>query len=92
MTNRDPNRTEFMRLFMDYYECYANYFSIPDEEARLHKDLQKPDINLVCYYEKQNIVNYLRSNPCAIHKQDLEKLDPKTERDLINNLKEAYKL
>lgn len=90
MTNRDPNRTEFSRLFMDYYECLANYFSIPEENKRLHRDLQKSDINLVCYYEWHQAMDYMRKNPYALHKHDFEKLDPQSENDFKKLLADTF--
>ena len=88
MTNRDPNRTEFQKLFMDYNECIKNYFSIPDEQIRLERDLKREDINLVCYYEKSKLNDYMRNNPFALNYHDVVKLDPQTEAHLIKRSKE----
>ena len=50
MTYRDPNNTDFMRKVIDHYDCMKKYFLISDEQ-KLLKDLTKPDIDLVCYYD-----------------------------------------
>jgi len=90
MTNRDPNQTEFTRKFLDYYDCYARYFSIADEENRLVNDLKKSDINLVCFHEKYQMLTYMRENKWVLHKQDFDKLNPTVEALFLEKLNNAY--
>ncbi len=88
MTNRDPNQTEFVRLFGDYYNCMANYFKISDSD-KLKKDLDKPDIDLVCNHELYQIKKHLRSNGWGLHQNDFLKMMPREENDLVSRLREA---
>lgn len=59
MTNRDPNVPDYMRKVNDYFDCVANYFKISDID-KLKKDISKPDINLVCFYELNEIRKHAR--------------------------------
>ena len=72
MTNRDPNVPDFIRKTNDFYDCYKNYFKISNEE-KLRNDLLKKDINLVCAYERLELVKHTRKNK-GIHFNDLIKL------------------
>jgi hypothetical protein len=91
MTNRDPNKPEFIRKFQDLYNCMANYFSLPDEEKRLHDDLTKKDIDLVCYYEIRQLQKHITENPWAIYYSDFVKTTPNDIKSVEDRLKEVFK-
>lgn len=91
MTNRDPNRPDFFRKFEDLYQCYQNYFTLPDEGKRLPRDLNKQDIDLVCYYEINQLQKHLKANPWGVHYNDFVKSSPSEEKEIFNHLKNAYR-
>ena len=60
MTNRDPNQTELSRKMNEFVGCLAQYYNLPNGEKRLKNDLTKPDIDLVCFYELDQIRQHVR--------------------------------
>jgi hypothetical protein len=90
MTNRDPNTGDFIRKFNDYYQCVHHYLSFKNTETLLLSDLEKQDINLVCYYELHEMRKHVRANPWALSKYDFEFLHPSKEHSIRDKLNGAY--
>ncbi len=90
MTNRDPYRPDFVNKVQELYNCLANYFSLVNDDKRLPADLNKKDIDLVCYYEINQIQKHMRKNSWGLHYNDFIKLNPKDENELINLLTQSH--
>ena len=90
MTNRDPNTGDFIRKFNEYYQCIARYVTLKNTVDKLNKDLDKPDINLVCNYELHELKKHIRSNPWALSKFDFEFINPSLEQSLRSKLKNTF--
>ena len=90
MTNRDPNRPDFVNKFQDLYNCLANYFSLVNEDKRLPADLSKKDVDLVCYYEIHQVQKHMRQNPWGLHYNDLIKLNPVDEKEFLHLLTQSH--
>lgn len=84
MTNRDPNNTEFERKFIEYYDCLANYFSLSNEK-KLKEDLNRPDIELVCFYELKVLKDHFR-NTHGLNFNDFNKLTAAEENEFRRRL------
>lgn len=84
MTNRDPNTTEFERKFIEYYDCLANYFSLSNEK-KLKEDLNRQDIDLVCFYELKVLKDHFRTSR-GLNYNDFNLLNPSEEKEFKTRL------
>jgi hypothetical protein len=90
MTNRDPNKPDFVNKFQDLYNCLANYFALVNEDKRLPADLTKKDVDLVCYYEIHQLQKHMKQNSWGLHYNDLIKLNPQDEKELLHLLSQSH--
>lgn len=90
MTNRDPNKPDFINKFQDLYNCLGNYFSLVNEDKRLPIDLTKKDVDLVCYYEISQLHKHMRQNPWGLHYNDFIKINPLDENELVRLLNQSH--
>jgi len=84
MTYRDPHNTDFMRKVIDYYDCMKKYFVISDQ-IKLQNDLNRKDIDLVCYYDLNLIIKHSRDTH-GFNYNDFVKLTPPQENAFLKKL------
>ncbi len=89
MTSRSPYLAEFTRKVGEFYNCVQNYYKIADEK-KLNADLAKPDIDLVCFFELNELKKHVRQNPWGLHYHDLIKLQPQEENEFVEILAKAH--
>jgi hypothetical protein len=81
MTWRDPNNTDFVRKNIELYDCVNSYFRISDE-VKMRQDLNRSDINLVCFHEIKTLRDHARQTH-GLNYNDLVKLTPQQEREFL---------
>lgn len=84
MTSRDPNNPDFFRKVQDFYDCIQNYWKLSDVN-KLQEDVNRPDINLVCYYELHQIREHVRQTN-GLNYNDFVKLSPSEEKAFSERL------
>lgn len=91
MTSRSPFIPEFTRKVTELYNCVEKYYRISDEK-KLQNDLSRPDLDLVCFYELNELRKSVRANPWGVHYHDIIKLQPADEREYVAKLEKAHHL
>lgn len=87
MTNRDPHNTEFERKFLDYSDCLTKYWKISDV-SKLKKDLEDTSLELVCFFEKKQVLDHLRNSKG--HFSDFTKMTLEEEVNYQKKLDDVY--
>ena len=84
MSYRDPHNTELVKKVIDYYDCMTKYFSISNP-VKLQNDLNRKDIDLVCYYDMNLIIKHSRDSQ-GFNYNDFVKLTPQQDREFQRKL------
>ena len=83
MTNRDPNVPDFIGKLNDYYDCLKDYFKMSDIN-KLRNDQTRPDIELVCYYDKKQLIDLSRQY--GLNYNDFIKMNPRDEKEFLKDI------
>ena len=84
MTNRDPFVPDFVSKLVDFHDCIKDYFSISNTE-KLKNDLNKPYIDLVCYYDLKQLRDKARLN--GVNYTDIFKVNPMEEKNYSEDIR-----
>ena len=84
MTFRDPNNTDFSRKVIEFNDCLSKYYKMSDVN-KLRTDINRKDIDLVCFFELKEIREHARSTH-GLNYNDFVKINPMDEKKLMQKL------